>query len=125
MAIPRPSVTARPGGDPLALVFKARGGPSCQAARGCEDRPSPPNSGGLREIGPVARAETRRTSTRSGRDDSPGRVSIFPLYGLGRPVVLFYIRHELVRQIFHRSENAARDDGTLNLGKPQLDLIQP
>jgi len=85
---------------------------------------SPPSSGGLREIGPVARTETRRTSTRSGRDDSPGRVSIFPPYGLGRPVVLSYIRHELVRQIFHRNENAARDDSTLDLGKPQLDLTR-
>ena len=113
MAIPRLAVTAR-----LALVFKAPKGPCVQAAPGREISRSPPRSGGLHQIAPEVYAETGKMSSRSGRDDSPGRVSILPPYRLRRPIVLSHIRHEFVCQVFHRSENSARDNSTLKLGKP-------
>ncbi len=53
------------------------------------------------EIGSVTRTGPGQPSSRSGRDNTPGRVSICPLYRLGHPVVLSHIRHQLVCQILH------------------------
>src|SRR5712691_1209445 len=52
-------------------------------------------------------------------------ISIFPLHRSGRFVVLTDVSHELSLQIRDGSEYTSRDDITLDLAEPQLDLIQP
>src|SRR5882757_3008710 len=52
-------------------------------------------------------------------------ISIFPLHGTGRFVVLTDVSQELSLQIRDGSEYTSRDDVALDLAKPQLDLIQP
>src|SRR5467141_1785480 len=52
-------------------------------------------------------------------------ISIFPLHGTGRFVVLTDVSQELSFQIRDGSEYASRDDVALDLAEPQLDLIQP
>jgi hypothetical protein len=44
---------------------------------------------------------------------------------LGRLVVLPDVLDELSAQVGDGSEDAACDDGALDLGKPQLDLVEP
>src|SRR6202158_3172909 len=52
-------------------------------------------------------------------------ISIFPLHGTGRFVVLTDVSQELSFQIRDGSEYASRDDVALDLAEPQLDWIQP
>src|SRR5437773_6864835 len=52
-------------------------------------------------------------------------ISIFPLHGSGRFVVLTDVSQELFVQIRNGSEYASGDDVALDLAEPQLDLIQP
>src|SRR6266478_3177768 len=54
-----------------------------------------------------------------------GWIRIFPLHGTGRIVVLTDVSQELSLKIRDGSEYTSRDDGALDLAKPQLDLIQP
>ena len=35
------------------------------------------------------------------------------------------VAHQLARQVFDRGEDSARDDITLDFGKPQFDLVKP
>jgi hypothetical protein len=50
-------------------------------------------------------------------------ISIFPLHGTGRFVVLTDVSHELSLQIRDGSEYTSRDDIALDFAEPQLDLI--
>jgi hypothetical protein len=52
-------------------------------------------------------------------------ISIFPLHGTGRFVVLTDVSQELSLQIRGGSEYTSRDDIALDLAEPQLDLIVP
>src|SRR5947209_9388980 len=52
-------------------------------------------------------------------------ISIFPLHGSGRFVVLTDVSQEFFVQIRNGSEYASGDDVALDLAEPQLDLIQP
>jgi len=52
-------------------------------------------------------------------------ISIFPLHGSGRFVVLTDVSQELFVQIRNGSEYASGDDVALDLAEPQLNLIQP
>jgi hypothetical protein len=52
-------------------------------------------------------------------------ISIFPLHGSGRFVVLTDVSQELFVQIRNGSEYASGDDIALDLAEPQLNLIQP
>jgi len=54
-----------------------------------------------------------------------GWISIFPLHGTGRFVVLTDVSQQLSLQIRDGSEYASRDDIAFDLAEPQLDLIQP
>ena len=52
-------------------------------------------------------------------------ISIFPLHGTGRFVVLTDVSQELSVQIRNGSEYASGDDVALDFAEPQRDLIQP
>src|SRR5712664_4337615 len=52
-------------------------------------------------------------------------ISIFPLHGTGRFVVLTDVSQELFVQIRNGSEYPSGDDVALDLAEPQLNLIQP
>ena len=49
----------------------------------------------------------------------------FHFTGLACFVVLTDVAHELSLQVGHRGEDAAGDDVALDLGEPELDLVQP
>jgi hypothetical protein len=51
------------------------------------------------------------------------RVVVLPADGLGLRGVSLYIAAEFTGQVWHGSKHAARDDITLDPGKPDLDLI--
>ncbi len=48
-----------------------------------------------------------------------------PLYGLWRLVVVPDVLHEFSAQVGQRCEHAAGNDVTLDLGEPELDLVEP
>ena len=51
------------------------------------------------------------------------RVVVLPLQGFGGFVVLTDVSHELLVEVFDRSEDSARDDVALDASEPVLDLI--
>ena len=57
------------------------------------------------------------------RSDTVGRITVDPLHGFGRAVVLADIAHEFSLKIGHRGKNATSNDIALNFGEPKLDLI--
>jgi hypothetical protein len=57
--------------------------------------------------------------------DASARVGVLPLDRLGGLVVLIDVVHELAAQICSRGEDAAVDEVALDLGEPELDLVQP
>ena len=59
------------------------------------------------------------------RSDTTGRGAVDPLHRLRQIVVLADIAHEFPLQIGHRGEHAAGDDIALDLGEPELDLVEP
>src|SRR5262245_2559934 len=59
------------------------------------------------------------------RSYTTGRGTVDPPPRLRRIVVLADITHEFPLQIGHRGEHAAGDDIALDLGEPELDLVEP
>ena len=60
-----------------------------------------------------------------GLSNAPRRVRVGPPNRLGDLVVMPDALHDLALQTRGRCEDAARDDVALDLGEPELDLIQP
>ena len=52
-------------------------------------------------------------------------VGVLPADGLGPRVVVADVAKQLLREVTDGREDAARDDVSLDLGKPDLDLIEP
>jgi hypothetical protein len=50
---------------------------------------------------------------------------MFPFHGSGSLVVVTDVLHEFSSQLGDGSERAARDDITLDLAEPLLDLVEP
>ena len=40
-------------------------------------------------------------------------------------IVVTNIAHQLAREILYRSEDTSKNNGTLNLGEPNFDLVKP
>ena len=57
--------------------------------------------------------------------DSAAGIGVFPLDGSGSLVVLKDVAHELASEVCGGLEDAAGDDLALELGKPELDLVEP
>ena len=54
-----------------------------------------------------------------------GGISISPFEGAGGFVVVTNVFHDFAREISFRGEDAPGDEVALNLGKPELNLIEP
>ena len=52
-------------------------------------------------------------------------ITVAPLKGFRRFVAFANVLHDLDAKISDRSKNASGDEVSLNLGKPQLELIEP
>jgi hypothetical protein len=52
-------------------------------------------------------------------------IAVSPFDGTGATIVQTDVAHEVTRQVFDRSEDAAGDDVALDFGEPNLDLIEP
>ena len=52
-------------------------------------------------------------------------VAIGPLDGLGSPVVVTDVAHQLAGQVLNRGEYPARNNIALKLGEPVFDLVEP
>lgn len=59
------------------------------------------------------------------RSDAMGRITVDPFHGLGRVVVLADVAHELSLQVGQGGEDPACDHIALDLGEPQLHLVEP
>ena len=57
--------------------------------------------------------------------DPVRRIGVSPLDGLGALVVELYVAHQLSSEILDGGEYSASDDVPLDLGEPDLDLVQP
>ena len=52
-------------------------------------------------------------------------IAVGPLYGLGSAVVGADVAHEISREIFNGGEDSSGDNLPLDLGEPDLDLVEP
>jgi len=57
--------------------------------------------------------------------DAAGGVRVFPPDRPGVGGVCVDVASEFASQVGNRSEDAARDDLTFDLGEPDLDLVEP
>lgn len=59
------------------------------------------------------------------RSDAMGRITVDPLHGFGREVVLADVSDEFAFEIGHGTEDAARDHIALDLSEPEFHLVEP
>ena len=76
----------------------------------------------------VSQSSSAILVARNGRRDATDAmrgVAVGPLDRLGRAVVEADVTHEFSSQVFDGGEDASGDDVALDLGEPDLDLIEP
>src|SRR5262249_23579642 len=89
---------------------------------------SPSSSTFTRTKGLVVSRTSNSLVARNGRSDTvdPARgIAVAPFDGPGSTVIETDVAHELSGQVFDGRENASGNDVPLDLGEPDLDLVQP